>query len=66
MLFIMERIDLALLIQIFKGFKSALPRPAPQVLPILAGRAGTGQDLDMVDTNMVDTDMVDTVDIFQG
>ena len=28
MLFIMEGIDLALLIQIFKGFKSTLPRPA--------------------------------------
>ena len=25
----MEGIDLALLIQIFKGFKSTLPRPAP-------------------------------------
>ena len=36
MLFIMEGIDLALLIQIFKGFKLTLPRP--QVLPIFAGR----------------------------
>ena len=37
MLFIMEGIDLALLIQIFKGFKSTLPRPASQDLPIFAG-----------------------------
>ena len=40
----MEGIDLAgvveLLIQIFKGFKSTLPRPAPQDLPIFAGRGG--------------------------
>ena len=33
------------MIQIFKGFKSTLPRPAPQDLPIFAGRGGTGQDL---------------------
>ena len=32
----MEGIDLALLIQIFKGFKSTLP--VPRVLPICAGR----------------------------
>ena len=37
----MERIDLALLIQIFKGFKSTLPRPAPQDLPIFAERGKT-------------------------
>ena len=36
----MEGIDFALLIQIFKGFKSTLPRPSPLVLPIFAGRAG--------------------------
>ena len=40
MLFIMEGIDLALLIQIFKGFKSTLPRPGPQDLPIFVGRGG--------------------------
>ena len=28
------------MIQIFKGFKSTLPRPAPQDLPIFAGRGG--------------------------
>ena len=40
MLFIMERKDLALLIQIFKGFKSILPRPAG-----VANFRGPGQDL---------------------
>ena len=29
------------MIQIFKGFKSTLPRPAPQDLPIFAGRGKT-------------------------
>ena len=41
MLFIMEGIDLVLLIQIFKGFKSTLPRPAPQVLPIRGAGRGS-------------------------
>ena len=36
----MEGIDLALLIQIFKGFKSTLPRPAG-----FANFRGAGQDL---------------------
>ena len=46
MLFIMEGIDLALLIQIFKGFKSTLPRPTPQVLQIFlgAGRTSLARD----------------------
>ena len=45
MLFIIEGIDLTLLINIFKGFNSTLPRPTPQVFPIFAGRGGPGQDL---------------------
>ena len=40
MLFIMEGIDLALLIQIFKGFKSTLSRPTG-----FAIFRGAGQDL---------------------
>ena len=41
----MERIDLALLIQIFKGLKSTLPRPAPPRRFCQSSRGGPGQDL---------------------
>ena len=41
----MERIDLALLIQIFKGFKSTLPRPASPRRFCQFLRGGPGQDL---------------------
>ena len=41
----MEGIDLALLIQIFKGFKSTLPRPASPRRFCQFLRGGPGQDL---------------------
>ena len=41
----MEGIDLVLLIQIFKGFKSTLPHPAPPRRFCQSSRGGPGQDL---------------------